>query len=253
MKNSLNVQIGNFLAGNFAIVTKENAAEIGWGEFTCRATSLARKTRRCFNQLKLVAPNLGLDINTIYANLKNVEPTEGKLYDIIELRDLETDELKMTIVPKSGIAGAENKGFVIIGKSKKKAAEGSWSEIKEYFLDKNPNDKELVLRRNLPGCPKGTKFEKHGKVYQNEKVEESDIQYKFTKEDIENHKKWFLQDKVEFVEVDPIYSPQEVAKATSDSESSEGSDTDTDMEVNAELVAKSEIAESAESAVDAIK
>ena len=259
-QKSLNTQIANFIAGNYAIVTKENAAEIGWTEYTCRANSLQRKTRRSFNQLKIVANNLGHDIDTIFATLKNVEPTEGKLYDIIELRSLEDNSLIMTIVPKSGIEGSDGNGFVVNGKSKKKSFEGKWSAIKEYFIDKHPNDSELTLRRNLPGCPKDTKFIKHGKTYQNELSDtegSTDIQYKFTKTDIENHKKWFNQEKVEFETVPSIYSKEEVELANSEPDTSEPETTESDTSepVVAKVVKKSEKAKSAEivkSAADAI-
>jgi hypothetical protein len=77
-----------------------------------------------------------IDIEKQYVWFKNNCPMYGTLYDDFRIADLETGDVIYTIVPKSGHTSEKGKGCVYGRENNFKGPlfEGSWKEIKQWFL-----------------------------------------------------------------------------------------------------------------------
>lgn len=102
-----------------------------WYDWFCRDSSLFKKGVSLIKKLNQIAASKKFDNDKTYVIFKNNCPLYGRLYDDFRICDIETGNVIYTVVPKSG-----HKGFVW-GKEndfKEPLFEGSWKEIKAWFL-----------------------------------------------------------------------------------------------------------------------
>lgn len=109
-----------------------------WYDWFCRDTSLQNKGLALLNKLNQIKESKKFDNNKTYVFFKNCCPCDGSLYDRFSICDIETEEVIYCITPKSGHKYMNGKGEVY-GKEndfKEPLIEGSWKDIKNWFLEK---------------------------------------------------------------------------------------------------------------------
>ena len=135
-KLNLNEWIKKFIDGNYADSDINTQSDAGWFDWFCRDTSLQKKTEKLGKKLIQIEKSKKFDNEKCYIFFKNNCPCHGSLYDDFRICDIETGDIIYTITPKSG--HAISKGLsVVYGKEndfKKALIEGTWKEIKEWFL-----------------------------------------------------------------------------------------------------------------------
>ena len=109
-----------------------------WYDWFCNTTSLQNKGLDLLKKLNQINKSKKFDSDKTYVFFKNCCPCDGSLYDRFNICDIETGEVIYCITPKSGHKADNSKGNVW-GKEndfKGPLVEGSWKDIKNWFLEK---------------------------------------------------------------------------------------------------------------------
>ena len=107
-----------------------------WYDWFCKETSLENKGKKLLQKLNAIQKSAKFDNDKTYVFFKNNCPLCGSLYDDFRICDITTGDVIYCVVPHSGhrstygqagVWGKENNfdGALI---------EGTWKEIKEWFL-----------------------------------------------------------------------------------------------------------------------
>lgn len=107
-----------------------------WYDWFCKETSLENRGKRLIKKLKSISRSTKFDSDKTYVLFKNNCPLYGKLYDDFRICDLETGDVIYAVIPSSGHT-AHNGVEHVFGREnnfEKPIIEGSWKEIKNWFL-----------------------------------------------------------------------------------------------------------------------
>ena len=116
----------------WVIRATEVQIEAGWYDWFCNDNSLVKKTASLGKKVKQIAESPKINKETMYVWFKNNCPMNGPLYDDFRFADIETGDVRYTIIPRSGHTGlAEVWGYE--NWFKEPLAEGSWEDVKEFF------------------------------------------------------------------------------------------------------------------------
>lgn len=107
-----------------------------WYDWFCKESSLERKGKDLLKKLKLIASSKKFDNDKCYVFFKNNCPLRGSLYNDFRICDKETGDVLYCVVPKSGHAWYNGTGqvFGIDNDFKEPLVEGTWKDIKKWFL-----------------------------------------------------------------------------------------------------------------------
>ena len=107
-----------------------------WYDWFCKTSSLIKKGESLFKKLKMISKSKKFDNDNCYVFFKNNCPGVGNLYDDFRICDCETGEVIFTVIPKSGHAVDKGVGKVWGRENnfEKPLFEGSWKDIKKWFL-----------------------------------------------------------------------------------------------------------------------
>lgn len=128
----LNEFATKFLNGEFDSKDVRTQCEAGWYDWFCRDTSLAFKTQQLGKKVLQVLKSDKVDGENDYVFFKNNCPVNGPLYDDFRICDLESGNVRYTVVPRCGhtgkaeLWGSENNfdGPLVTG---------TWKDIKTFF------------------------------------------------------------------------------------------------------------------------
>lgn len=128
--------IKEFDEGKFDNPDRSTQIEAGWYDWFCKDTSLVKKTVSLGSKLKSIIKSPKLDPANQYVLFKNNCPVRGELYDDFRICDILTGDVIFTIVPKSGheVHGGKGNVWGRENNFKDPLFEGSWKEIKNWFL-----------------------------------------------------------------------------------------------------------------------
>lgn len=128
--------IANFDAGKYDSPSVNTQCDAGWYDWFCSSTSLRNKTIKLTKKLKMILKSSKINQDTMYVFFKNNCPFDGSLYDDFRICDIETGDVIFTIIPASGCASERGKAIVYGRQNDFKGplAEGSWKEVKNFFL-----------------------------------------------------------------------------------------------------------------------
>ncbi len=107
-----------------------------WYDWFCKEKSLENKGKRLLQKLSAIQKSPKFDNDKTYVFFKNNCPLYGSLYDDFRICDIETGDVIYCVIPKSGHT-CNNGVAQIYGKDndfKEAIIEGTWKEIKEWFL-----------------------------------------------------------------------------------------------------------------------
>jgi hypothetical protein len=135
---NLHEWLEKFEAGAFNTWDTHTQIEAGWYDWFCKDSTLANKTQSLGKKLKSIIKSTKLDPKNQYVFFKNNCPCVGSLYDDFRICDMKSGDVVYTIVPRSGHKVMQGKGEVWGKENAFKEAlfEGSWGEIKKWFLTK---------------------------------------------------------------------------------------------------------------------
>ncbi|MEI3582170.1 MAG: hypothetical protein V8R89_05825 [Alphaproteobacteria bacterium] len=107
-----------------------------WYDWFCKNTSLVNKGKCLLQKLNAIQASSKFDNDKTYVFFKNNCPLNGGLYDDFRICDIVTGDVIYCVVPKSGHKCDKGKAQVYGRENKFEEAivEGSWKEIKEWFL-----------------------------------------------------------------------------------------------------------------------
>ena len=138
MEKKLNLidWIENFKKGAYISPDRKTQIEAGWYDWFCRDSSLAGKTKSLGKKLIQIINSPKINPETSYIFFKNNCPVWGSLYDDFRICDIESGKIIYTITPKSGHEVKKGLGDVWGRENdfKEPLFEGSWKEIKNWFL-----------------------------------------------------------------------------------------------------------------------
>ena len=125
-----------FDQGDFNSPDVNTQIDAGWFDWFCKDTSLRNKTYKLTGYLKQIVKSKKIDVKNNYVFFKNNCPLNGSLYDDFRICDPKNGDVIYTITPRSGHKNHNGKGSVWGRENEFKEAlfEGSWSEIKRWFL-----------------------------------------------------------------------------------------------------------------------
>lgn len=107
-----------------------------WYDWFCKTDSLVNKGHRLLQKLKVISKSKKFDNDKTYVFFRNGCPCEGRLYDEFKICDIETGNVLYCIVPSSGFTS--NRGNAELwgreNKFEKPIIDGSWREVKAWFL-----------------------------------------------------------------------------------------------------------------------
>lgn len=134
MSNNISIEqwVANFDAGMYAATDFQTQVDAGWYDWFCRDTSLANKTKRMAPMIKKIAGSKRIDPKRLYVWFKNNCPLYGPLYDDFRFADIETGNVRYTIIPKSGHTGeaevwGQDNGFT------EALVSGTMRDVYKYF------------------------------------------------------------------------------------------------------------------------
>ena len=107
-----------------------------WYDWFCSDKALLNKGRSLLTKLNAISKSNLFDNDKTRVFFKNNCPCNGRLYDDFRICDVETGDVIYCVTPKSGHKCDNGKGQVW-GKENdfnEPLIEGSWKEIKEWFL-----------------------------------------------------------------------------------------------------------------------
>ncbi len=107
-----------------------------WYDWFCSDKALLNKGRSLLKKLNAISKSNKFDSEKTYVFFKNCCPMNGNLYDQFKICDIETGDVIYCVTPKSGHKCDNGLGQVW-GKENdfnEPLIEGSWKEIKEWFL-----------------------------------------------------------------------------------------------------------------------
>ena len=138
MEKKLNLidWIENFKKGAYISPDRKTQIEAGWYDWFCKDSSLAGKTKSLGKKLIQIINSPKINPETSYIFFKNNCPVWGSLYDDFRICDIKSGDVIYTITPKSGHRVKEGLGDVWGRENdfKEPLFEGSWKEIKNWFL-----------------------------------------------------------------------------------------------------------------------
>ena len=112
---------------------KLKAEDMFWDWF-CSDKALHNRGEKLIAKLKTIINSSKIDCQKQYVWFKNNCPMRGPLYDDFRISDKETGNVIYTITPKSGHTGKAE----VYGKENdfnEPLAEGTWNDIKRFFLN----------------------------------------------------------------------------------------------------------------------
>ena len=109
-----------------------------WYDWFCTDRALYNRGVNLLKKLNQIKNSNKFDSEKTYVFLKNCCPLDGSLYDRFSICDIESGDVIYAVTPKSGHRCMNGKGEVY-GKEndfKEPLFEGSWKDIKNWFLNK---------------------------------------------------------------------------------------------------------------------
>lgn len=130
--------VKKFDNGDFNAPDFQTQVDAGWYDWFCHQSSLVNKTKKLGRYLKCIIKSPKLNPESQYVCFKNNCPMCGSLYDDFRIADIKTGDTVFTITPKSGHKVENGKGSVWSPSNgwDEPLFEGSWSEIKKWFIEK---------------------------------------------------------------------------------------------------------------------
>lgn len=122
------------------ILKQANTGELSvkdlWYDWFCSEKSLENRVNKLLKKLDSISESTKFDSDKTYVFFKNNCPIDGKLYDDFRICDIETGDVIYTIIPASGHSIHNGIGQVFGRENnfEKPIFEGSWKEIKNWFL-----------------------------------------------------------------------------------------------------------------------
>lgn len=95
MRNGITLRtwIERFNKGDFNAKDVATQIEAGWYDWFCKDSSLAKKTKRMGNIIKLFIEGGRIDLDLHYVWFKNICPLGGPLYDDFRIAEIETNDI----------------------------------------------------------------------------------------------------------------------------------------------------------------
>lgn len=108
-----------------------------WYDWFCRDSSLENKGKTLLQKLRAISNSKKFDNDKTCVCFKNNCPLIGSLYDDFRIVDIETKETLYTVIPSSGHESIKGKAQVwgIDNDFKEPIVEGTWREVKSWFLN----------------------------------------------------------------------------------------------------------------------
>lgn len=108
MRNAISLRtwIERFNNGDFEAKDVATQIEAGWYDWFCKDSSLANKTNRMGNIIKLFKDGGKIDLNQHYVWFKNNWPLNGPLYDDFRIAEIETNVTVFIVQIKNFIEDA---------------------------------------------------------------------------------------------------------------------------------------------------
>ena len=94
---SIREWINNFNAGNYEHNEVKTQCEAGWFDWFCQNTSLASKTRKMGKIIKQLQDGGKINLDSECIFFKNNCPIIGPLYDVIAIKDRESEKTMLVI------------------------------------------------------------------------------------------------------------------------------------------------------------
>ena len=106
MKNAnLKMQLEAFAQGKFINSEGQEDSCFNFYDWFCKDTSLENKSKRLFAQTKKLVEKLNIDTEKYYVFFANRCPMFGKLYDQLNIVNIETGNVEYSLEPKNGHTG----------------------------------------------------------------------------------------------------------------------------------------------------
>ena len=125
---------GDFRAPNTAV-----QIEAGWYDWFCRPSALYKKTEMLGRKVVSIKNSGRFDATKCYVFFKNNCPMMGKLYDQFSICDLETGDVLFCCQHlEKGSHGCDHAHWEIYDGSvsfETPVVNGTWNEVKKYFLN----------------------------------------------------------------------------------------------------------------------
>lgn len=138
MENKININqwIEKFNNGEYNNPDRSTQCAAGWYDWFCNDSSLAGKTKSLGKKLIAISKSPKLNYDTSSVFFKNNCPCDGSLYDDFRICSIETGNVLYCITPKCGHKVSRGIGNVWGRENdfKEPLFEGSWTEIKNWFL-----------------------------------------------------------------------------------------------------------------------
>lgn len=134
MSDNMNVSefVQRFENGEFEDPSFETQCEAGWYDWFCKTTSLRNKTRALGKKVVQLANSEKVSGDSMYVFFKNNCPMNGPLYDDFRFCDLETGDVKYTVVPKSGHSG-QAEVWGVDNDFNGPLVAGNWRDVRKFF------------------------------------------------------------------------------------------------------------------------
>ena len=128
--------VERFNSGEFDNPDVDTQCDAGWFDWFCKDTSLVKKTEKMGRKLAQLVKSHKLDPENQYVFFKNNCPGAGSLYDSFSICDIGSGNVQYWITPASGQASKKGLAQVFspVNGFKEPLAEGTWSDVKKYFL-----------------------------------------------------------------------------------------------------------------------
>lgn len=133
---TLNTFIQRFNAGDFEAGDFDIQVEAGWYDWFCLDSSLANKTKKLGKKVRQISESPKFDSDKVYVFFKNNCPMWSGLYDDFRICDMETGNVLFTVIPACSAYDNKNIVFGRDNNFKESLVEGSWSDVKKFFMGK---------------------------------------------------------------------------------------------------------------------
>jgi hypothetical protein len=135
---SINTFCTRFRKGDFDNPDIHTQIEAGWYDWFCRDSSLKNKTKNLGNKIDQIKESKRFNPEKCYVFFKNNCPANGSLYDSFSICDLESGDVLFWVTPRNGHDIHRGKAQVFSSNDfENPAAEGSWLDIKKWFMEGN--------------------------------------------------------------------------------------------------------------------
>lgn len=128
--------------GEFISPSRRVQCEAGWYDWFCKDSALARKTEFLGNKVLAIMNSKRFDKKKCYVFFKNNCPCVGPLYDQFSICDIETGDVLFCVQHlNKGSHGCDRAhwelyDFVSDVEDENVITNGTWSDVKKYFMNK---------------------------------------------------------------------------------------------------------------------